>query len=96
MVPKTPSAQVKRLANFPELLHVPVDGQGRSRLEALTLARLMFVRHGCVPDGGREELSWPITDADAAAEWDEPNTGIFASIQKQVSIHSRAYQKFND
>ena len=57
MVPKTPSAQVKRLANFPELLHVPVDGQGRSRLEALTLARLMFVRHGCVPDGAREELS---------------------------------------
>ena len=84
-IARTPDDHVKTVADLEELVADPPDGRARSRLEGLEVARLIIIRHGCIPDYLKSTVSGPTTTQKERDNWNKPNSGYFASIVKQVS-----------
>jgi hypothetical protein len=86
-LPTIPSHNVKPLSQVYSMANDPPLNQPRSRIEALALARVAFVRHGCVPEYFRPMLSGPIDDPVLEAKWDKKTGGVFTGICKQASVY---------
>jgi hypothetical protein len=92
-LPNTPSQNVTPLSQVHSMAKDPPLNQPRSRVEALALARVAFMRHGYIPDYFRPMLSGPIDDPVLEARWDKKTGGIFTGICKQARVYvSKRFQ----
>ncbi|KAH7089098.1 hypothetical protein FB567DRAFT_547922 [Paraphoma chrysanthemicola] len=86
--------RVKYASDFSEFTEAPTHSEGRSRVEGLEIARIIFARHGHLPDHLKDDLSGPLEGPIATKNLGNDSRGWFATIRKQIFNYVYGIESF--